>query len=112
MYQTFENALAPGTMKNRRHQAALYIKFMILYRFDFMNPSSVAIGMYSQFLNNSFAAPGKAKNHISGVKSWLNLHGGSTINFSSPEIGLMSKAFVEKSTYVPSPAPAINEGDI
>lgn len=112
MQRTFSNALAPGTIKNRRFQASLYIKFMLLYNFNIMNPSALALAMYSQFLANSYKAPGTVKNHLSGVRAWLSLHNGSTTNFFSPEVGLMTKSIIEKSDHTPSPAPAITAEDV
>lgn len=112
MQRTFSNALAPGTIKNRRFQASLYIKFMLLYNFNIMNPSALALAMYSQFLANSNKAPGTVKNHLSGVRAWLSLHNGSTTNFFSPEVGLMTKSIIEKSDHTPSPAPAITAEDV
>lgn len=77
-----------------------------------MDPSTLALAMYSQFLSNSYKAPGTVKNHLSGVRAWLSLHGGSTTKFFSPEVGLMTKSIIEKSDYIPSPAPAITREDV
>lgn len=90
----------------------LYLKFMLLYHFDFMAPSTTELGMYYQFLSNSFSAPGTAKNHLSGVKSWLQLHQGFIGSFSSLDLSMVIKSVSEKSLHVPSQAPPITERDI
>lgn len=112
MHQTINRALAPGTIKNRQAQAKLYIKFMLIYSFDYLHPSTTALAMYTQFLANTYPAPGTAKNHLSGIKSWIILHGGRPDNFATLELSLMSKAITEKSQHVPNPAAALTARDI
>lgn len=85
---------------------------MLTYKFDFMCPSITEIGMYFQFLSNSFSAPGTAKNHLSGVKTWLQLHGGIISSFLSLELSMIIKSVTEKSSHVPAPAPPISAKDI
>lgn len=112
MRKTFSRALAPGTIKNRNTQAALYIKFMMTYGFDYIAPSISELSMYSQFLANSYSSPATIKNHLSGAKSWVNLHGGSPAPFLSQELGMMCKAITEKSHHVPAPAAPLSPHDI
>lgn len=112
MLDSYNSAFAPGTIKNRRTQVQLYLKFMLIYNFNYLCPTPTEMGMYYQFLSNSFAAPGTAKNHLSGVKSWLQLHQGSIGSFSSPELAMIIKSVSEKSGHIPSPASPISEADI
>lgn len=112
MMDSYNSALAEGTIKNRRAQVQLYLKFMLLYGFDYLSPTPTQLGMYYQFLGNSFGAPGTARNHLSGVKSWLSLHGGSSQSFDSPSLSLVIKSITEKSGHIPSPAPPITAADI
>lgn len=112
MLDSYNSALAEGTVKNRRSQVQLYIKFMLLYGFNYMSLTPTHLGVYYQFLGNYFAAPGTVKNHISGVKSWLLLHNGSTQGFDSPTLPLVIKSNTEKSGHIPAPAPPITAKDI
>lgn len=107
-----ERALAPGTIKNRMAQAALYIKFMLAYNFNYLTPNIAELAMYYQFLGNTFAAPATVKNHASGAKAWVQLHGGDVSYFGAPELGMMSKSILEGSTHIPSPAAPITPRDI
>lgn len=109
---TFHLALASGTMKNRSKQALTYIKFMIAYNFDWMNPTLTQLAMFTQFLGNSFASPASVKNYFSGAKNWLYLHRGSTRFFQGQELAMMSKALAEKSIHVPAPASPLTPQDI
>lgn len=112
MLDSYHSALAEGTIKNRRSQVQLYLKFMLLYGFNYMAPTPTHLGMYYQFLGNSFGAPGTARNHLSGVKSWLSLHGGRAQSFDNPSLSLVIKSVTEKSGHIPSPAPPITPDDI
>lgn len=112
MRGTYEKALAPGTMKNRAKQAAIYLKFMLAYEFDYLHPSITLLSMYSQFLANSYSSPATTKNHISGAKSLLQLHGSSTLSFEAPELGMMTKSITDNSTHVPAPAAPLTPADI
>lgn len=85
---------------------------MLVYGFEFMKPSVVALGIYHQFLGNSFAAPRTAKNHLSDVKSWLQLHGGYIGSFSTLELSMITKSIGEKNSHVPSQALPITEWDM
>lgn len=97
-------------MKNRAAQAALYLKFMLAYRFNFMDPPVSALAMFTQFLANSFSSPATVKNYMS--ENWLLLYGGSISTFQAYELGMMSKAVVEKASHVPARAPPISPEDI
>lgn len=85
---------------------------MITYHFDYLKPSVVALTMYCQSLANSFQAPRKTRNHLSGVKNWILLHGGLIQSFSALELNMMKKAITEKSGYIPSPARSLTPADI
>lgn len=112
MTQTIQRSLAPGTRKNRRVQAVLYLKFMIVYGFDYLAPQITDLSMYYQFLANTFPAPATVKNHLSGAKNWVQLHQGDARNFAAQEISMMSKSILEGSAHVPSPASPITPEDI
>lgn len=112
MRDTFRQALASGTIKNRKNQAAIYIKFMLIYGLDFLNPSITDVAMNSQFLANSYISPASTKNHLSGIKAWLNLHGGDSQAFILQELCLMCKAISEKSQHVPSLVAPLSPSDI
>lgn len=43
--------------------------------------------MYVRFLGNSFYSPGTIKNYISGAKSWVDHHLGSSVAFAAQEAG-------------------------
>lgn len=85
---------------------------MLLYNFDYLYPSITDIAMYSQFLANSYPSPATIKNHLSGVKSWINLHGGSSEAIMSQELNMMCKSIADKSNHTPSPATPISPQDI
>lgn len=112
MKDSIRNALAPGTVKNRKHQAEMYIKFMIVYGFNYLEPEVTDLSMYYQFLGNTFSSPATVKNHLSGAKNWVLLHGGNVTNFSAQEIGMISKSILENSGHAPSPADPITPADI
>lgn len=112
MRESFNNALAPGTIKNHRIQAALYIKFMLLYNFNYLSPSVANITMYSQFLANSYTSPNSIRNYLSGAKNWVQLHIGNTDAFSAYELGTLVKSFSSKSTHVPSKAAPLSPDQI
>lgn len=112
MRETMDRSLAPGTIRNRLNQAKIYIKFMLSYGFDYMNPGIMELTMFAQFLSNSFAAPTTVKNHMSGAKNWVQLHCGHIENFGAQELAMMSKSILEKSAHVPSPASPITSEDM
>lgn len=101
---TTDRALAPGTVKNREAQAYLYIKFMVAYGLNYLSPEISDLAMYYQFLSNTFKSPATVKNHVSGAKTWVQLHQGNIQHFVAQELGLMSKSIVERSEHVPNPA--------
>lgn len=105
-------ALAPGTMKNRRTQAFLYIKFMLAYNLNYLCPEIADLTMYYQFLANTFKSPATVKNHASGAKAWVQLHRGDVSNFSAQELGMMSKSILEGSHHIPDPAAPLTPSDI
>lgn len=112
MRGTYDKALAPGTLKNRQNQAAVYLKFMMAYGFDHLHPTITQLSMYSQFLANSYSSPATTRNYLSGARSWLLLHGGSVQPFASPELAMMSKSITDHSTHVPDPAAPLTPQDI
>lgn len=116
MRESFNNALAPGTIKNQQNQAALYIRFMLLYNFDYLSPTITNIAMYSRFLANSYTSPNTSntsiKNYMSGAKNWVNHHIGDTQAFISHEINTLVKSYVSKYSHVPSKAVPLTPADI
>lgn len=112
MRETINRSLAPGTVKNRLSQAALYIKFMVAYGFDYLYPETNALTMYYQFLANSYSSPATVKNHLSGAKAWVQLHRGDIQHFGGQELGMMAKSILEGSTHVASPAAPLTPQDI
>lgn len=112
MRDTIDRSLAPGTVKNRLSQAALYIKFMVSYGFDYLNPDITQLAMYYQFLGNSYQSPATVKNHASGAKAWVELHRGNIQHFSAQELGMMSKSIVEGSGHITNQAAPISPTDI
>lgn len=112
MRGTYERALAPGTIKNRLKQASIFIKFMLAYKFNYLQPSMAELAMYSQFLANTYASPATVKNHVSGAKSWLQLHGGTIDAFATAELGMMTKSISDNSQHVPATAAPLTPGDI
>lgn len=112
MQNSIQRALAPGTVRNREAQAQLYLKFMLAYRFNYLNPDVTDLTMYYQFLGNTYASPATVKNHISGAKNWVLLHRGNIGNFGAHELGMMSKSILEKSSHCPAPAAPLTPEDI
>lgn len=109
---SFNTALAPGTVKNQRLQAALYVKFMLLYNFDYLHPTIANIAMYSRFLANSYPSPNTIKNYISGAKTWVNLHIGDISAFNAYELNTLVKSYSLKSSHVLSKALPLSVNDI
>lgn len=105
-------ALAPGTLKNRQAQAFLYIKFMLSYNLNYLAPEISDLAMYYQFLSNTFNAPATVKNHVSGAKTWVQLHQGNITHFSAQELGMMSKSILKGSNHVIDPAAPLTPQDI
>lgn len=112
MRESFTNALAPGTVKNHRNQASLYIKFMLLYRFNYLFPNTTQIAMYSQFLANSYTSPNSIRNYMSGAKNWVLLHMGDTQPFVTYELGTLVKSYSSKSRHIPSKAAPISPTEV
>lgn len=112
MRQSYELSIAPGTAKNKKLQASLYIKFMILYHFNYLNPSVADISMYSQFLANSFSSPATVRNYISGAKTWVQHHMGNIQSFLSYELSSMLKHVTSSSDHIPSHAAPLSSDQI
>lgn len=108
MYQqtidSYNSSVAPGTLANRLRQAKSYVKFSVLYNFNPLDPTDVQLCMYSQYLKNSHPCPQTIKNYISGAKTWVGEHGGSTQAFFSRELDQITKGFIKKSSHVPQRA--------
>lgn len=112
MRHSYERALAPGTSKNKAIQAAQYIRFMIIYNFDYLNPSVAEISMYTQFLANSHSSPATVRNYLSGAKTWVQHHLGNIFPFQSYELSNMVKSVTSASDHVPSQALPLSPKDI
>lgn len=109
---TFNSALAPGTYANRMTQAASYIRFALLYRIDYLQPSILDVCMYSQYLANNHASISAIKNYVAGAKTWVTEHMGNISSFLSTEVALMIKSFGKKSANVTKRAAPLSQQDI
>lgn len=108
MRQTYNHAIAPGTARNKAIQANQYIRFMLVYDFNYLNPSVAEISMYTQFLANSFSSPATVRNYLSGAKTWVQHHMGNPVSFQSYETANMVKSVVTTSKHVPSQAASLS----
>lgn len=97
MLQTYASALAPGTYLNREKQARCYITFAVLYNVPYLSPSPVHVCMFSQYLANGLRSLASIKNYISGARTWIMEHGGSTMAFGGHEQSTMVKAISKDS---------------
>lgn len=107
MLNSYASSLAPGTINNRRKQAHEYIKFAIINRVPYLNPSPTDACMFAQHLENIHAAPGSVKNYLSGARTWITEHQGSPQAFLSPQLAQLVKGFVKNSSHVTSRAPPL-----
>lgn len=112
MLDSYDNALAKGTVANKLRQAKLYIKFSVIYNFDCLQPNIINLGMYARFMANSFASPTTCKNYMSGAKSWVRDLGGSFQSFESYHVATVVKGTQLASTHVSSPAPPILQKEL
>lgn len=112
MRDSFEKALAPGTIRNQHTQATLYIKFMLIYQFNYLFPTVANIAMYSRFLANSYTSKSTIRNYLSGAKSWVYLHMGDICAFSAYERNTLVKSYVSSSQHVPAKAALLSTSDI
>lgn len=112
MRLSFAGALAPGTARNRRAQAYTYVKFMLIYNFNYLSPTVANVSMYAQFLANSYPSPATVKNYLSGAKTWTQFHMGNISAFETPELNTLVKSFVSKSSHVPAQAAPLSPQDI
>lgn len=100
MIRTYNKALAPGTYLNRAKQAHCYITFAVLYSVPYLSPLPVHVCMFSQYLANKFRSVSSVKNYLSGARTWIIEHGGSTLAFAGYEQSNMVKALTKDSTHV------------
>lgn len=107
MMSSYSNSLAPGTLVNRRKQAEEYLKFSIMYKVPFLQPSVTQVCMFAQHLANIHAAPSSVKNYLSGAKTWVSEHCGAVHPFLSPQLAQLVKGFTKNSPHVPSRAPPL-----
>lgn len=105
MVSSYSTAIAPGTAANRKKQAEEYLRFTILYNVPHLSPTVTHVCMYAQRLANKHVAPNSIKNYLSGAKTWVAEHQGSTAAFFAPQLALLVKGFVKKSTHEPSSSP-------
>lgn len=109
---TFKTALAPGTYANRMSQAAAYIRFALLYRVNYLNPTVLNVCMYCQYLANNHSAIPSLKNYISGAKTWVLEHMGNISSFMSTEVPMMIKSFSKKPAKPTKRAAPLSKQDI
>lgn len=112
MRLSYEEAVAPGTAKNKRAQAYIYIKFMLTYNFDYLKPTVADVSMYAQFLANSYSSTATVKNYLSGAKTWTQHHMGDISSFESQEVNKLVKSFSNTSTHIPTQAAPLSPADI
>lgn len=102
--ETYNNAAAPGTLKNRHRQAQTYVQFALLYKVDYLRPSPVSAAMYIQHLANSHTSPASIRNYLSGARHWISSHLGDPSAFNSfPAHEVLAKV-TRESTHVPHQA--------
>lgn len=101
MLGSYQDSIAPGTAANRLTQAKTYLSFAVIYRINYLFPTSTDICMYIQYLKNSFPSPATVRNYLSGARTWLAEHGGSTSSFSSFEYHQLISGVVRRSLHVP-----------
>lgn len=112
MRVSYNEAVAPGTARNKRVQAYTYIKFMLIYNFNYLAPTVANAAMYAQFLANSYSSPATVKNYLSGAKTWTQHHLGDISSFESPELSKLVKSFVSTSTHIPTQAAPLSPEDV
>lgn len=100
MIQTYDSALAPGTIANRHKQATCFITFSVLYNVDYLCPDPIHVCMYSQYLANKFNSVSSVKNYLSGARTWVLEHGGNVESFSGHHQSIMIKAINKNSSHV------------
>lgn len=101
---SYNSALAPGTLANKRKQAEEYIRFALIFDVPYLRPTVTQACMFAQLLANKHAAPASIKNSISGAKSWIEEHLGSPLAFMSPQLTRLVKGFVKNSSHIPTRA--------
>lgn len=99
MLRTYARALAPGTLLNKQKQAHCNIKFAVLHDVPYLNPTTVHVCMYTQYLSNSFGSVSSVKYYISGAKSWVIEHGSNVDSFLTQK-SMMIKSVTKDSTHV------------
>lgn len=109
---SYNQARAPGTVKNKLVQAQLYLKFCLPYIIDFLHPSVLDVAMYTRFLGNSFSSPATIRNYLSGAKAWVGHHLGSVQAFSASEPGDVLKKVSSSLNHVPVRAYPLSPSDI
>lgn len=112
MRESFNSALAPGTIKNQRNQATLYVKFMLIYNFNYLFPTITNVAMFSQFLANSYTSPRTIRNYLSGAKTWVQLHMGDIQPFLTYELGTLVKSYASSSSHTPVKAAPLTSDHI
>lgn len=96
--------MAKGTADNRLRQAKVYLKFALVYKFNYLAPSLTQTAMFAQYLGNSFSSPASIKNYFYGAKLWVFQHGGNIQSFISSIVSDVIKGIEKLSNHIPSPA--------
>lgn len=109
---TYEEALAPGTLKNRQRQAKAYVTFAVRYNFNPIRPLPINAAMYAQHLANQHTSPASLKNYISGAKTWITHHIGDPSPFDSSPVQEVVYKLTKDSGHVPTPALPISPKEI
>jgi hypothetical protein len=63
------NAFRPGTGKNHRLQAQLYVEFCDEFEMPFLDPSVSTLTYYIAFLTDRFTSAASVRNYVSGIRT-------------------------------------------
>lgn len=109
---TYNNAAAPGTLKNRHRQAQTYIEFALSYNIGYLAPSPVSAAMYVQHLANLHASTASIKNYLSGAKHWIISHMGDPSAFAAFPAQEVLRKVTKESTHVPVQALPLTPAEV
>ena len=94
----FKLGYSEGTWKNIYNQAMVYKQYTKQYNLSLLHPSKYQILGYLAFLHTKYTKPGTVYNYLSGAKTYIDLLGGSTHNFSHNLVKLSKKGVARAGT--------------
>ena len=109
---SYQAAFAPGTLSNHRRQFKCYLKFMSLYKFNYLIPTVNSILMFTQYLANSHHHVTTVKNYLSGAKTFVRNLGGDLTAFESFHVSNLLKGVARLSSHVPSSPPSLTVTEV